>query len=202
MCTYFSPTLCSSQDKSSRCVQCICVPSQSCICMYLHRNGGKPPGVSLGNLAFQIHLRSSGSQMLLCTISISLSTHSLALVCGSLSSRVSSTKLIAFQPPVASYFSPLTISHPFPNWRWFPLWEVAVSQSQTCEMMIEEHEPLTHQSLSLASALPRFHHHRLPYARLSSGCGHSDGDGCSWSDGPGDPPKVISVLASTCWSGP
>lgn len=45
-------------------------------------------------------------------------------------------------------------------------------------------------------------HHRLPYARLSSGCGHSDGDGCSWSDRAGDPPKVISALTSTCWPGP
>ncbi len=53
----FLPTLCFLEDKSSHCVQCICMPAQSCICMYLHRDGGKPPGISLGNLAFQNTLR-------------------------------------------------------------------------------------------------------------------------------------------------
>lgn len=46
-CIYFFPALCFLEDKSLHCVQCICMPSQSCICMYLHRNWGKPPGVTL-----------------------------------------------------------------------------------------------------------------------------------------------------------
>lgn len=52
------------------------------------------------------------------------------------------------------------------------------------------------------SPFHRRRRHRLPYARLSPGCGHSDGDGCSRSDRAGDPPKVISAPASTCSPGP
>lgn len=78
---YF-PTLCFSEDKSSHFVLCLCMPSQTCICTEIVESH------PASHQAFQIHFHSTSFQMLLCTISISLSTHSLALVSGSLSARV------------------------------------------------------------------------------------------------------------------
>lgn len=142
--------------------------------------------------------------MLLCTISISPSTQWLASVVVSVIDKVYSPKLIAFRPPVASYFSSFTIHS-------------QTSGDSHCERLLS-HTPrpvkwwwrsTSPLPISLYRSLlpsPRSHrHHRLLYARLSSGCGHSDGDRCSWSHRVGDTPpapKVISVLASTCWPGP
>lgn len=56
--------------------------------------------------------------------------------------------------------------------------------------MMEEHHGRRHQSLS--SPLP---HPPRPYARLNSGRGHSDDDGCSCSAGPETPPPLPSHLS-------
>lgn len=107
--------------------------------------------------------------------------------------------LIAPRPPAAPGLS----CHPSQRRRWFPLRAAAVWHSQTCEMMMEERRPLSHQSLSPSPLPPS--PSRRPYARLNSGPGGSDGDGCLLRAGdPSSPPPLPDPSrpsAGSTWRG-
>ncbi len=195
----FCPTLCFLGDKSSHCVQCVCMPSQSCICMYLHRNWGKPPRVSLSiPNTFPFKWLSNAV-----VYNFNQSVNSLTGFTQWFLKWQSLVHQTDCFPPSGSmllFFFCHLPSIPKP---------AVIPTVRGCCLTVPD---LWNDDRGARAPYPsvfifpppshRFHHHRLLYARLSSGFGHSDGDGCSWSDRAGDPPKVISALASTCWPGP
>lgn len=181
---------CFSQKKAS-----LCVPACSHICMYLHRNPGKPLCVSVGNLAFQIHFHSSGSQTLLCTI-FNQPVDSLAGWSRSLVKWQGLVHRADCIPPSCSFlFSPSPIHS-----QSSPTVRSGCLQPHTCEMMIEEQEPLTHQSLSLLFAPPSASW-MLDWALVVVTLTMTDAPGWTGLETP-SPPKVISAPALPCWPGP
>lgn len=84
-----------------------------------------PSSVSLSNLAIQIRSRSRGSRRAV-VYNFNQCVNSVSAVTCNWQSLVP-PKLIGFRPPVASYFSSLTTSHPLLKRQRFPPWEAAVS---------------------------------------------------------------------------